>query len=55
MHHLPDQVGAWSTITRKTGEETRKRAVVIRDDSNRSIEITLWGNFVDKPGNDLEQ
>ncbi|KAJ9514509.1 hypothetical protein QJQ45_016236, partial [Haematococcus lacustris] len=50
-----ENVGAWSTITRKTGEETRKRAVVIRDDSNRSIEITLWGNFVDKPGNDLEQ
>jgi hypothetical protein len=49
------QVHDWTTITRKTGKETRKRAIVLRDDSNRSIEVTLWGSFTEVPGNDLEQ
>lgn len=42
-------------IMRKTGEETRKRSLVVRDDSGRSIEVTLWGDFVTEPGDRLEQ
>jgi replication factor A1 len=49
------QVQDWTVITRKTGEETRKRSVVLRDSSNAAIEVTLWGNFVDDPGAALEQ
>lgn len=33
------QVHDAAVITRKTGEETRKRSVVIRDATNRSIEV----------------
>ena len=45
----------WATIMRKNGEETRKRSIIIRDASNRSIELTLWGGFVETPGNQLDQ
>ena len=40
----------WQTITRRTGEETRKRAVVVRDASGRSVEVTLWGDYAITPG-----
>ncbi|KAG2491292.1 hypothetical protein HYH03_010298 [Edaphochlamys debaryana] len=46
---------AWQTITRKTGEETQKRSLVLRDDSGRSIELTLWGPLVNNPGDTIEQ
>eukprot|EP00201_Polytomella_parva_P020560 CAMPEP_0175044996 /NCGR_PEP_ID=MMETSP0052_2-20121109/4146_1 /TAXON_ID=51329 ORGANISM="Polytomella parva, Strain SAG 63-3" /NCGR_SAMPLE_ID=MMETSP0052_2 /ASSEMBLY_ACC=CAM_ASM_000194 /LENGTH=733 /DNA_ID=CAMNT_0016308415 /DNA_START=83 /DNA_END=2282 /DNA_ORIENTATION=+ len=45
----------WQTITRRTGEETRKRSMTLRDDSGRSIEVTLWGNLVEDPGSSIEQ
>ena len=40
-------------ITRKTGEEVTKRAVVIRDRSGGSIELTLWGAAAADPGQAL--
>lgn len=43
------------TITRRTGEETQKRSMVVRDDSGRSIEVTLWGALVNNPGDQIEQ
>ncbi len=42
-----------STITRKDGSEAMKRAVSIKDPSNRSIEVTLWGNFTSTPGEQI--
>lgn len=38
------------TLTKRNGEETKKRPITIRDSSNRSIELTLWGDTVYKPG-----
>eukprot|EP00983_Pelagomonas_calceolata_P116980 1160372-Pelagomonas_calceolata.AAC.7 len=42
-------------FTRKDGGETRKRSIVLRDMSNKSIDLTLWGNFADNPGDGLEE
>ena len=52
---IVESVDAWQTITRKDGQETIKRAVVIKDDSSRSVEITLWGDYATNPGEQLEQ
>ncbi len=43
------------TITRRTGEETQKRSMMLRDDSGRSIEVTLWGALVHNPGDMIQQ
>ncbi|GLI66607.1 hypothetical protein VaNZ11_010528 [Volvox africanus] len=45
----------WQSITRRTGEETQKRSMVVRDESGRSIEVTLWGPLVNNPGDQIEQ
>lgn len=45
----------WQTITRRTGEETQKRSMMLRDDSGRSIEVTLWGALVHNPGDMIQQ
>eukprot|EP00877_Chromochloris_zofingiensis_P013681 jgi/Chrzof1/8567/Cz03g15270.t1 len=49
-----DSVEQWQLITRKNGMETRKRSFNLRDDSGRSIEVTLWDKFVTDPGDELE-
>lgn len=49
-----DQVDPPSQISRKDGSEVEKRSMRIVDDSNNSIELTLWGAFVTEPGNMLE-
>ncbi len=38
------------TITTKKGDETRKRGILLRDQSGGSIELTLWGLQVSDPG-----
>ena len=43
------------TITRRDGQETEKRNVTMRDTSNKSIEVTLWGAHADNPGSQLEE
>ena len=42
------------TIQRRDGTDTQKRTVSIKDDSNASIELTLWGSYVQDPGAQLE-
>jgi replication factor A1 len=42
-----------SLITRRDGTETKKRSVTLKDDSARTIELTMWGDKVDDPGMDL--
>lgn len=50
-----ESVDAWTTITKKDGTDTTKRAIVIRDQSNRSVELTMWGEYAMSPGEQLEQ
>jgi replication factor A1 len=47
-------VDAWQTIQTRAGAETQKRAVYLRDDTGRSVELTLWGSLVQTPGAQLE-
>ena len=47
-------VDSCMTIQRRDGTETQKRTLTIKDDSNASIEVTLWGNYVNDPGQQLE-
>ncbi|QDZ22081.1 replication factor A protein 1 [Chloropicon primus] len=47
-------VDACATIQRRDGTDTQKRTLTIKDDSNASIEVTLWGNYCNEPGNELE-
>lgn len=42
-----------SEINRRDGSQATKRSVSVRDNSGRSIEITLWGGYAAAPGNDL--
>ena len=50
-----ENVDEAAQITRRDGSQADKRGITIRDDSNRSIELTFWGNYVQNPGNQLEQ
>lgn len=47
--------GDHQTITLKSGRDAEKRSVVVRDQSNHSIEITLWGAFATTPGDQIQQ
>jgi replication factor A1 len=41
-------------ITKRDGTETQKRSMIIRDDSGRSIELTLWGGMATgSPGDQI--
>lgn len=42
-------------ITRRDGTEAEKRNITLRDDSNKSIELTFWGRYADDPGTQLEE
>ena len=50
-----ESVGDFATLTLKNATEQTKRSVVLRDNSNRSIELTLWGSFASDPGDQLAQ
>ncbi|KAJ8773977.1 hypothetical protein K2173_009408 [Erythroxylum novogranatense] len=43
-----------TSIMRKNGSETQKRALQLKDMSGRSVEITLWGNFCSAEGQMLQ-
>ncbi|XP_039128729.1 LOW QUALITY PROTEIN: replication protein A 70 kDa DNA-binding subunit A-like [Dioscorea cayenensis subsp. rotundata] len=42
------------TVLRKNGTETQKRTLQLKDMSGRSVEITLWGNFCNAEGQQLQ-
>eukprot|EP01018_Ginkgo_biloba_P018078 Gb_20429 [translate_table: standard] len=44
-----------STIMRKNGMETQKRTLQLRDMSGRSVELTMWGAFCNKEGQQLQE
>lgn len=50
-----ESVDAWQTLTLKSGIDTQKRSLMMRDDSANSIELTLWGGMTQNPGNQLEE
>ena len=50
-----DSIGDYTTITLKNGTEQSKRSLVLRDNSNRSIELTMWAEFASEPGDQLSQ
>lgn len=50
-----DSIGDYTTITLKNGTEQAKRSLVLRDNSNRSIELTMWAEFASEPGDQLSQ
>ena len=41
------------SITRRDGSDAKKRSLTLRDDSNASIEVTLWGDKAQSPGQEL--
>ncbi len=43
-----------STITRKNGIETHKRTLQTKDRSGHSVEITMWGSFCHKEGQQIQ-
>ncbi|GFZ16330.1 replication factor-A protein 1-like protein [Actinidia rufa] len=44
-----------TSIMRKNGTETQKRAIHLKDMSGRSVELTLWGNFCNAEGLQVQQ
>ncbi|CAI7918178.1 unnamed protein product [Closterium sp. NIES-54] len=47
-------VGASSSIMRRNGTETMKRTCMIRDQSGRQTELTMWGGFCSAEGQQLQ-
>ena len=43
------------TIQKKDGTETTKRSLLLRDQSGRSVELSMWGAYSEDPGNLLEE
>ena len=52
---IVESVGDFVTLTLKNATEQTKRSLVLRDNSNRSIELTMWGTFASDPGDMLAQ
>lgn len=42
-------------ILRKNGMETQKRTINLKDQSGRSVELTLWGEFCNREGQQLQE
>ena len=52
---IMESVGEFVTLTLKNATEQTKRSLVLKDNSNRSIELTLWGTYASNPGDQLAQ
>ncbi|XP_010529261.1 PREDICTED: replication protein A 70 kDa DNA-binding subunit E-like isoform X1 [Tarenaya hassleriana] len=59
-NNIVDVIGVVSSISptasimRKNGTETQKRALQLKDMSGRSVELTMWGNFCNAEGQNLQ-
>lgn len=42
-------------ILRKNGMETHRRTLNLKDDSGKAVEVTLWGEFCNRDGRELEE
>ena len=47
-------MSATQSIMRKNGTETHKRTVMLRDESGRQVELTMWGEFCSGEGDQLQ-
>jgi hypothetical protein len=43
------------TIQRKNGMEAQKRTITLNDMSGRSVELTMWGDFCNREGSQLQK
>ncbi|KAF7142513.1 hypothetical protein RHSIM_Rhsim05G0012100 [Rhododendron simsii] len=43
------------SIMRKNGMETQRRILNLKDQSTRSVELTLWGDFCNREGQNLQE
>ena len=50
-----DSVQSSITIQKKDGTATQKRGLVLRDQSGRSVELSMWGGHAENPGIQLEE
>lgn len=48
-------VNPTATILRKNGMETQRRILNLKDVSDRSVELTLWGDFCNREGQELQE
>ncbi|XP_066322712.1 replication protein A 70 kDa DNA-binding subunit A-like isoform X1 [Miscanthus floridulus] len=44
-----------TTIQRKNGMEAQKRTITLKDMSGRSVELTMWGDFCNREGLQLQE
>lgn len=44
-----------TSISRKNGTETRRKILTIKDESERSVELTLWGDFCNQEGQEIQE
>lgn len=44
-----------TTIQRKNGMEAQKRTITLNDMSGRSVELTMWGDFCNREGSQLQE
>ncbi|KAJ7537755.1 hypothetical protein O6H91_11G020900 [Diphasiastrum complanatum] len=49
-----EAVNPTSTIMRKNGVETQKRTLQLCDNSGKSLEVTMWGAFCSREGQELQ-
>ncbi|XP_062220454.1 replication protein A 70 kDa DNA-binding subunit A-like [Phragmites australis] len=47
-------VNPCTTVQRKNGMETQKRTITLKDMSGRSVEVTMWGDFCNREGSQLQ-
>ena len=52
---IVERVDPSAEIQKKDGTATQKRTLLLRDQSDRSVELTLWGTYAENPGTTLEQ
>ena len=43
------------TIQKKDGTETNKRSLLLRAETGRSVELSMWGGHAEHPGVELEE
>ena len=52
---IVESVQSSVTIQKKDGTETQKRGMLLRDQTGRSVELSMWGNLAENPGISLEE
>lgn len=51
---IVSSVNPSATILRKNGMETQRRILNLKDVSGKSVELTLWGDFCNREGRELQ-